>query len=131
MISDETTIRDIRDLAPQEQLALGALIRMVLTADGTVSVVEREVMDVLAKDLGPDAFWSMFDEAAAVVTGPEHARELASKVERRPAQVFIYMTVAELGMAGSVTRDQMMVLESLRLMWGIEERRVSSAYRDG
>ncbi len=117
-------------LAP-ERLAFGALIGVALTTGPPGGPPMEDLLEQLAQQLGRDEFWAMVEEANGVVTGPEHAHELATKVDRKPVQVLIYRVVAELAMVGSICADEMVILDELRRLWSLEEHSVGSAYRDG
>ncbi|MBW2458595.1 MAG: hypothetical protein JRI68_29115 [Deltaproteobacteria bacterium] len=126
----DTNILRLDELLPHERLAFGGLIGVVLTTGPPGGPAVEELLDELAEKLGRDEFWAIVEEANAAVTGPERAHELATQVKRTPVQVLIYRVVAEVAMVGSICPDEMVVLDELRRLWGLEERHVSSAYRD-
>ncbi|RLB53761.1 MAG: hypothetical protein DRI90_20855 [Deltaproteobacteria bacterium] len=130
MVYRGSDIINLGDLLLHERLAFGALIGVVLTTGPPGGPAVKQMLEQLAAELGADEFWAIVDEANAVSTGPDHAHELATEVKRRPVQVLIYTAVAELAMPGSICPDEMAVLDELRRLWGLEERGVSSVYRD-
>jgi len=127
----DTDLLRLDELLPHERLAFGALIGVVLTTGPHGGAAEEQALAALATELGEELFWAMVDEANATVTSLQQAHHLATQVERGPAQALIYTTVAELAMPGSICPEEMVVLDELRRLWGLEERGLSSAYRDG
>ena len=114
------------DLAAEELLAFGALLRLVTIIDRSVDPIEVEALAELAREFGEDAFWEMMDEAEQSDMGPERARELAEAVTRREARELIYACVSEVAFSSAFSNDASRVLVELRALWNIEERKVSA-----
>lgn len=109
----------LEDLEDDERLAFGALLRAMVSMDGTYSPEERAVFKVLADDLGAEAFWAMVKQAAEV-RDPAEILALAKKVERAPARELIYYGVNATAQAGDVAASEAALLTELRTMWGLE-----------
>ena len=106
-----------------ERLALGSLMQLVLLHGDGVGDAANETLQALADDLGQGLFWQILDEAREEVVGSGEAHALAGKVIRKPARELIFAVVSELAMAGSITQNEMAIIDELRRLWDIHEER--------
>lgn len=112
-------ITQIDQLSADERLAFGALVRLMVAADGEISAAERTLLEDQATELGEDAFWDMIDQAAEKASRPEETRALTAAVTRQPVRELIYGALFEIATAGTITEREMAVLDELRQRWGI------------
>lgn len=112
-------ITQIDQLSADERLAFGALVRLMVAADGEISAAERTLLEDQAAELGEDAFWDMIDQAAEKASRPEETRALTAAVTRQPVRELIYGALFEIATAGTITEREMAVLDELRERWGI------------
>jgi len=108
------------DLNDDEKLAFGALLRAMVSMDGTYSTEEKAVFKVLAEDLGEEPFWAMLDRASKEVTSPAKILELAKGVDRREARELLFYGINATAHAGAVKEPEAALLGELRTMWGLE-----------
>ena len=118
----------LKDLAETEQLALGALLRLLVRLDGQFSEAESEALQEIALDFGEKRFWKVMEDAAQKSPNEEAIRVLAAGVSRQPARELIYGLVLGVAMSDVIQGRESSLLEWLRKEWKVDE--ASTAYRD-
>jgi hypothetical protein len=122
MVYRNDEITRIDQLTDEEQLAFGALMRLMVSIDGEISADERALLEDQAAELGEDAFWDMIDRAAEEASGPEQARSLAERVMRQPVRDLVFGLLYEASTAGTITDREMALLDELRTLWNVVDR---------
>jgi uncharacterized tellurite resistance protein B-like protein len=124
-MSDERLGLD--DLTDEEKLAFGALLRAMVSLDGTYSGEEKAMFKVLADDLGDEAFWAMLERASKEVKDAGQLLALADEVTRPQARELLFYGVNATAQAGGVAEPEGQLLDELRAKWGLERDASDSA----
>jgi hypothetical protein len=119
---------DLKDLTDGEQLALAALLRLLVRLDGQFSDAEQEALGEIALDFGEKRFWKVMEDAAQNAPDGDAIRTLARGITRQPARDLIYGLVLGVAMSDVIQGGESTLLEWLRSEWKIDE--ASPAYRD-
>ena len=108
------------DLTDDEQLAFGALLRAMVSMDGTFADEEKAMFRLLAKELGEEAFWAMLERASEEVKNAAQVIALANEVTRPEARELIFYGVNATAQAGGVEEREAALLDELRKKWNPE-----------
>lgn len=108
---------ELRDLNDDERLALVALSRAIVRADGAVSPKEGETIAAIAAALGPDVYRESF--AAAVQQFGEEAalKRFLSTIRRPEARELIFDTILELATTDALSPAEVDILRWLEAAW--------------
>ncbi|MEQ1568359.1 MAG: hypothetical protein ABMA64_22170 [Myxococcota bacterium] len=108
------------ELAPEEEVVLVAMVRLVVHADQHLSGPERDSVERLRAELGAERWNAAVQRARAELLGVdviEHrARDLAP-----PARRLIWAVLVELAGVDGVARSEAAVLRWVADEWGIED----------
>jgi hypothetical protein len=126
----EHDLQQLDDLHDHEQLALVALVRLLLTVDGEGWPAKNEALGAMADELGAERFWQLFEVVEEQHSDPRSVRELADAVKRQLAREMIYVTAYQAAMAASVSAPELEILGELERIWAIDVRQVGGPYRD-
>jgi hypothetical protein len=118
-MSDERLGLD--DLTDEEKLAFGALLRAMVSLDGTYSGEEKAMFKVLADDLGDEAFWAMLERASKEVKDAGQVLALADEVTRPEARELLYYGLYATAQAGGVGEREEALLGELRDKWELHK----------
>jgi len=119
----------LSDLQPHEQQLFGVLARLLLHSGESGDRADRRLIDDVAERLGADAFWSCLEEAAGPQPDEPALAELTRNVARTESRSFIYASLSELAMAGSMGDKQLALLDWLAEIWHIAQRPIDGPYR--
>lgn len=109
----------LTDLDSDERLALVALSRVVVRADGAVSPTEGKAIKGLADALGPAAFRELFAQATELFPDEAQLRPFLAMVERQEARELIFDTVLTLAAADEISQEEGPLLAWLEETWKI------------
>ncbi len=125
---EDQPIIDFKDLDENEQLALAALLRLLVRMDGQFSQAEQEALQEIALDFGEKRFWKVMEEAASKAPDEARIRAVAQSVTRLSARELIYGAVLGVAMSDVIQGGETSLLDWLRAEWKLDDS--SPAYRD-
>ncbi len=111
----------LKDLAPSDQLALAALLRLLVRLDGHFTAGEQEELGDLALSMGERRFWQVMDQAAQTLPGEANIREAARGVTDQAARELLYVALVRVAESDVIQASEAGLLEWLRTEWGIIE----------
>ena len=106
------------ELDAREWLVLAGLVRVMMHADGKISVREHGLVGRLATRLGP-ALWTNL--ALAEIRLPDEAavRSAAARVERPAARALIRAVAEEVAWADGIDDSERALLDWLDALWRV------------
>lgn len=113
---------ELTDLTHDEQLALVALIEVVVSADREVSDEELAHVDRIAAALGDETYQALTDEADERFTDEDDLRDFLAGIERQEARELIYGTALEAALPDTVETRESSLLGWLATAWSISIR---------
>ncbi len=116
MAEEELTASDLTD---NELQALVALMRVMAGADGGISGGEAGVFQHVATDVGEARFRDATAAVAERMEKESDALEFAKLVTRPGAREFVYGTLYELAVPGTIVEKEGEVLAFLEKEWGL------------
>jgi hypothetical protein len=111
----------LKDLSEEEQLALAALLRLLVRLDGQFSEAEQEALEEIALDFGEKRFWKVMDDAASKAPDEDGVRRAARAVTRRAACELIYGLLLTVAQSDVIQGRESSLLEWLKTEWKLEE----------
>ena len=110
----------LKDMTDAEMIALGTLVRVIVTIDGEHSLEESAQLQAVAAELGEEAFWELIR-----LTGKQHHTEeivnaQAAAVERQAARETIYGVLFRVAAAGSIVSQEGHLLDQLATTWNLK-----------
>lgn len=108
------------DLTPEERLALGGLVRIVIRADGSFSEEEEARMDRIGDELGGrELLWKAISDSAQAFADDGAVRAAALGVRRAEARELILEVLTSVAAADSISPNELSVIDALRGEWGV------------
>src|SRR5436853_116627 len=118
--TDETgEIMELRELNHDEQLALVALVEVVVSSDAAVTEEEESFVVRLASTLGEDAYHALIDEADERFPDEAELKEFLGTIQRQEARELIYGTVLEAALPDVVDPHESSLLGWLATAWRV------------
>jgi hypothetical protein len=111
----------LKELEPHEQLALAALLRLLVRLDGEFSAGEQAAVEEIALDYGERRFWKLMDEAAQKAPDEQGIRTAALSVVRPPARELIYGLLLGVAQSDVIQGRESSLLDWLRAEWRLDE----------
>ncbi|MDZ4695267.1 MAG: TerB family tellurite resistance protein [Deltaproteobacteria bacterium] len=111
---------NIEELNPDERLALVALVKTVILADGHVSTEEVEELEDLVDALGEPAYQALLTEAERRFKTEKSMKDFLKTITGEDAREVILGTVMEMALSDSVDRSESELLDWLAETWEIE-----------
>ncbi len=124
----ETDLLPLKELAPEDQLALAALLRMLVRLDGRFTDAEQESLQDLALSMGERRFWAVMDDAAQRLPDDDSIRECALGVTDKDAREMIFVALLRVAESDVIQPREAGLLDWLREQWKIAD--APTAYRD-
>jgi hypothetical protein len=121
---------ELRDLNPDERIALVALIKTAALADHGVSPEEEDALADIIDDLGEDAYRGAFEVADSKFEDEDDLKTFLQTVKRQEARELIYGTILDLTMSDAVTGHESPLLRWLASTWNVEAT-IESSPDDG
>lgn len=109
----------IRDLTPDEQLALVALSELTVISNRTVTDNEVAELDQLVHELGDETFHGLAEQAEARFADRDALKAFLLTITRQEARELIYGTVLTEALADSMPHEESRFLEWLGQQWGV------------
>jgi hypothetical protein len=110
----------LTDLDQDERLALVALMRGIVLADGNVSEPEAEVLPGLADELGRAAYdeaWKAFEQR---FRDEDSLKKFLLEIKRQEARELIYRTLSKVASIDGVSPTERYHLKWLEGAWGVK-----------
>jgi hypothetical protein len=109
----------LTDLHPDERLALVALSRAIVRADGVVSPTEGRMVARIALALGEVTYRQIF--AQAVESFPDEAalKRFLESINRQEARALIFDTTLDLAVSDELSPAEVPLLRWLETTWQI------------
>jgi uncharacterized tellurite resistance protein B-like protein len=113
---------NLSDLTDDEKLVLGALIRLMVRADGRFSEEEEQrIQDIGAEIGGSEELWRVVSESAQKYTSEDATRRSIQTVTRPEARAMMYDVLFGVATADMVAPGEQVILDMLRRTWGIQD----------
>jgi hypothetical protein len=117
------TLDTLDDLHDHEQLALGGLIRVLIRQDGHFSEAEEAQIEAVASEIGgTEALWRVISRSAQELRDDDAIREVARRVERPAARVFLREVLEGIAIAETIEPGERKLLAWCDEVWGLEGR---------
>ena len=107
------------ELSDDEALVLLALVRLLVIADGEVTVAELAQMNDIGRQLGIAAYARAATRIEGEPVTSERAIELARTVTRQEARQCIFGLLVDLATADEIDYAEAVLIEELRELWAI------------
>jgi hypothetical protein len=109
----------LSDLHPDERLALVALSRAIVRADGQVTPTEGRMVARIALALGEDTYRQAF--AQSVESYPDEAalKRFVESIQRQEARQLIFDTILDLAVSDELSPAELPLLRWLEATWQI------------
>lgn len=113
---------ELSDLTADEKLVLGALIRLMVRADGRFSEEEEQRIQDIGAEIGsPEDLWRAVSDSAQRYTSEASTRAAIPSVTRPEARGLIYDVLFSVAQADSIDAGEQLILDSLRKAWDIRD----------
>lgn len=109
----------LTDLHPDELLALVALSRAIVRADGVVSPVEGRMVGRIALAIGEDKYRQAFARAQESYGDEASLRRFLETIQRQEARNLIFETMLALAVSDELQPSEVPLLRWLESTWGI------------
>lgn len=109
----------LTDLDADEQLALVALSRVVVRADGAVSPTEGRAIKGIATALGEATFRELFAQASELFPDEAQLRPFLQTIGRQEARNLIFDTILVLAAADEISAEEGPLVAWLEEAWSI------------
>lgn len=105
------------ELHEHEALALVALVRQLVVADGVVTVAELAQMNEVGKELGVATYARIAARMEEHPVTVEHTLSLAATVTRESARLAMLGLLDAIASADGLDATETALLDRLRLLW--------------
>ncbi|MFO0711031.1 MAG: TerB family tellurite resistance protein [Sandaracinus sp.] len=113
---------NLSDLTVDEQLVLGALIRLMVRADGRFTEEEEQrIQDIGAEIGGSEELWRIVSDSAQRYTSEAAAKAAIPSITRQEARDMIYDVLFSVAQADTIAPGEQLVLDTLRKAWNIAD----------
>src|SRR5262249_49037000 len=113
---------ELNELTPEEQVALVALLELVIESNARVSEKEADRIDAVVGAIGEDAYRRAAEQVESRFHDEEELRAFVPTITRPEAREVIYGTVLEAAITDTVDNRESGLLEWLARVWQIEIR---------
>ena len=110
----------LSDLLPAESLALVALSRAIVRADGAITPLEGRAIAAMAAELGVATYRKLFAEAAESFPDQAALEGFLASIERPEARALIYESILALAAADSISAEEEPLIVWLHETWKIQ-----------
>ena len=111
---------EIRDLNPEERLALVGLMKVVVMSDGNVSEDELEHVEALVAAFGADDYERTLEAFDKSFADEAAFRKFLTGISRQDARELIFATVLEGAAEGAIEGGEMEMLDWLSSQWNVK-----------
>jgi uncharacterized tellurite resistance protein B-like protein len=113
---------NLSDLTEDEKLVLGALIRLMVRADGRFTEEEEQRIQDIGADIGgSDELWRVVSDSAQKYTSEAATRHAIPTVTRQEAREMMFGVLFGVATADMVAPGEQVILDALRLAWNIRD----------
>jgi uncharacterized tellurite resistance protein B-like protein len=112
---------EIRDLTPEENLALVGLLKLVIQADKLYSRKESAELKRVAGLMGTEVFHRTVEEARLKFTTLADVETFAATITRQVAREQIYNVVLEMARVDGIPPAEQGSLDWLARLWNIDQ----------
>ena len=110
---------ELNQLTADEQIALVALLELVIESNGRVSEDEADRIDAVVGAIGEDAYRRAAAEVDSRFEGEDALRAFLPKIKRQEARELIFGTVFETATGDAINSQESALLEWLTDVWHI------------
>lgn len=111
---------NLAELTEAERLVLGALIRLMVRADGRFTEEEEQRIQDIGADLGDaEALWGAISDSAQTYTSEQATRAAIPTVTRPEARELLYGVLFAVATADTIAPGEQVILDALRLAWNL------------
>lgn len=110
---------ELKELTHDEQLALVALVEVVVASDAEVSEDEESFVVRLAATLGDDQYRALIDEADERFPDEAELKTFLGTITRQEARELIYGTVLEAALPDVIDTHESSLLGWLATAWDV------------
>ena len=111
---------DLTQLTGREQVALMALVDLVILSAGDEDDRDGDEIELLVEEMGADSYWEALEEARAWVTDVDDLEDLLRKVKRPEAQEMILAAVLEVALDEGIDAREDELIELAARVWEID-----------
>lgn len=108
------------ELGPDDRLALVALIKIVVLADGGVSEDEVAEIQDISEEFGEDEYRKLVDESDKRFKTEASLKKFLQTIENQDARELIYGVVLDAAMNEAIQGDEPALLQWLQKIWNVE-----------
>jgi len=113
---------NLSDLTEEEKLVLGALIRLMVRADGRFTEDEEQRIQDIGAEIGsPEELWRAVSDSAQKYTSEASTRHAIPSITRPEAREMMFGVLYGVATADMVAPGEQVILDALRLAWEIRE----------
>lgn len=113
---------NLSDLTVDEQLVLGAIIRLMVRADGRFTEEEEQRIQDIGAEIGSaEDLWRAVSDSAQRYTSEASTRAAIPTVTRPEARSMIFDVIASVAQADTIAPGEQLILDSLRQAWNIAD----------
>ncbi|MEO6028784.1 MAG: hypothetical protein ABIR79_18115 [Candidatus Binatia bacterium] len=110
---------ELSELSHDEQLALVALVEVVVASDASVSEEEESFVVRLAGTLGDETYHALIDEADERFPDEAKLKDFLGTIQRQEARELIYGTVLEAALPDVIDQHESSLLGWLATTWDV------------
>lgn len=123
----------LSDMTAAEKKAFGSLIRVMIGADREFSDAEASHLASFARELGPDEFRQMVEEAGGHPLDESEVKAEVQSVTRKEVQETIYGVLFGIAAAGAIDVRESRLLDWVTEIWDLDTmaRAYDEAKTDG
>jgi hypothetical protein len=108
---------ELKDLNAEERLALVALSRAIVRADGAISTKENEMLASIAAEIGQDVYREAHSQAVLRFADKGSLRTFLGKISRPEARELISDTILELATGDALAPEEVDFMRWLDEIW--------------
>lgn len=113
---------NLSDLTDDEKLVLGALIRLMVRADGRFTEEEEQRIHEIGAEIGSaEDLWRAVSDSAQRYTSEAATRAAIPSVTRPEAREMMFGVLFGIATADMIAPGEQTILDALRLAWDIRE----------
>ncbi len=113
---------NLSDLTADEKLVLGALIRLMVRADGRFTEEEEQRIQDIGADIGSaEDLWRAVSDSAQRYTSEATTKAAIPSVTRPEARTMIFDVVLGVATADTIAPGEQVILDSLRTAWDLRD----------
>lgn len=124
--SPENARETLAELNESEKQLLAQLIRVAVRSDGSFTEAERAHLNVLAEQMGGEAFFTLLDEVAEIDEDVAQILSKGAEIGDKDSHELIYGALYELSIVDGTDEGENELLDKLAAAWKLEISNVES-----